>query len=568
MSTLLLSFFPLPAAARTDSTLPGPVEALSLVSLRPMGPRGALRALRDARHDVVRFVVTPSDPAGLMTIADLALFAARGARRERADAASGSVETVSILGALAAALRFGVGLVAGAGSVVANAVAVALLRRRAPSPKVWSESVARGPVAYLRGSYGLPSVGGSVGHTSGVVDAFARLGLAPHVFACTRPVGIHEACAFTPVPIPATACYPNELNVHRYARRFARRAGRALRRDAPAFLYQRYVLNDMSGVHLSRSLARPLVLEYNGSEVWVQKNWGRPILLSGLSQAMEDEVLRHADLVVTVSGALEVELLSRGVDPARVLFYPNCVDVNDFDPARFDEASRRRIREILGLDRDALVATFVGTFGAWHGAEVFAEAAGVLPDTVAGRRVQCLFVGDGPAAGRVKEILAARLESGKAVMAGARAQHETPSILASSDVLVSPHVPNKDGSAFFGSPTKLFEYMAMSRPIVASDLDQIGALLRGWTPGGSEVAGDPLAILVRPGDASSLAEGLDHAFRLSPEERDALGRRTRAQVLAAFRWDNCVSAVLERLEGLAAAPRERCEAADARRIGP
>ena len=45
---------------------------------------------------------------------------------------------------------------------------------------------------------------------------------------------------------------------------------------------------------------------------------------------------------------------------------------------------------------------------------------------------------------------------------------------AACDILASPHVPNSDGTPFFGSPTKLFEYMAMGKGIVASDLDQIG----------------------------------------------------------------------------------------------
>ena len=405
-------------------------------------------------------------------------------------------------------------------------------------------------MGYLRGSFGLPSVGGSVGHTSGVVDTFARMGMAPHVFACTRPVGIREECGFTAVPIPVTSCYPNELNTHRYSRRFTRRVSRELRRRRPAFLYQRYVLNDMSGVRLSGRLGLPLVLEYNGSEVWVQKNWGRPILLAGLSQAMEDVVLRNADLVVTVSGALEDELHSRGLPAERVLFYPNCVDAAEFDPNRFDESSRQRVRRDLGLLGGSLVATFVGTFGAWHGAEVFAEATRLLPDEIGGRRVQCLFVGDGQAAVRVRQILDSELRSSKAVMAGARPQAEAPSILASSDILVSPHVPNQDGSAFFGSPTKLFEYMAMAKPIVASDLDQIGSILRGWTPATDEPVGDPLAILVRPGDAPALAESLVTAFRLSPLQKAELGARARAQVLRAFRWEDCVEAVVQRLEVL------------------
>jgi glycosyltransferase involved in cell wall biosynthesis len=406
-------------------------------------------------------------------------------------------------------------------------------------------------VDYLRASFGLPTVGGSVGHTSGIVDALARAGLSPRVFACAKPVGIREECAFVAVPIPSTACYPNELNTHRYSRRFARHVGRELRGQRPAFLYQRYVLNDMSGVRLSRRLRLPLVVEYNGSEVWVQKNWGRPILLSGLSQAMEDVVLRNAHLVVTVSRALEDELLSRGLVTERVLFYPNCVDTFKFDPSRFDEPTRQRVRRDLGVLGDSRVATFVGTFGAWHGAEVFAEATRLLPDEIGGRRVQSLFVGDGPTAGRVRQILEAEIRSSKAVMAGARPQDEAPSILASSDVLVSPHVPNEDGSAFFGSPTKLFEYMAMARPIVASDLEQIGQILRGWRPGVAVVPDvSPLGILVRPGDPLSLSNALVNAFLLAPADATALGARARSQVLGSFRWEAAIAYVTRRLEEL------------------
>ena len=99
------------------------------------------------------------------------------------------------------------------------------------------------------------------------------------------------------------------------------------------------------------------------------------------------------------------------------------------------------------------------------------------------RRVHFLYVGDGMRGPRVREILGADLRGPFVTLAGMRPQAETPSTLAASDVLLSPHVPNPDGTPFFGSPTKLFEYMAMAKPIVASDLDQIGWVLKGWRPG-------------------------------------------------------------------------------------
>ena len=114
-------------------------------------------------------------------------------------------------------------------------------------------------------------------------------------------------------------------------------------------------------------------------------------------------------------------------------------------------------------------------------------------------------------------------------------QAEAPIHLAASDVLVSPHVPNADGSPFFGSPTKLFEYMAAGKAIIASDLEQIGDVLR-----------DDLAVLVTPGDSDDLARAL-RDLAANPARRAELGARARARVLEQYTWDHPVGAVLEAL---------------------
>jgi glycosyltransferase involved in cell wall biosynthesis len=144
-------------------------------------------------------------------------------------------------------------------------------------------------------------------------------------------------------------------------------------------------------------------------------------------------------------------------------------------------------------------------------------------------------------------------------------------MLAASDVLLSPHVPNPDGTPFFGSPTKLFEYMAMGKPIVASDLDQIGWVLRGWRPGEpppppSAPRASGAAILIEPGSVEELVRGIQQAVKLPKSDRDALGGEARRLALQSFTWDKNVAAVLERLrtagtttrpsEGTPARPKE------------
>jgi glycosyltransferase involved in cell wall biosynthesis len=103
-------------------------------------------------------------------------------------------------------------------------------------------------------------------------------------------------------------------------------------------------------------------------------------------------------------------------------------------------------------------------------------------------------------------------------------------------VLASPHVANPDGTPFFGSPTKLFEYMAMGKGIVASNLDQIGEVLQhGRT-----------AWLVAPGDEGGLADGLKRLID-DPSLRETLGAEARREVVARYTWREHTQRTINRL---------------------
>ena len=132
------------------------------------------------------------------------------------------------------------------------------------------------------------------------------------------------------------------------------------------------------------------------------------------------------------------------------------------------------MRAELGLSKDELLVGFVGSFGPWHGVLVLAEAIKRIPAAVPFR---FLFVGDGALQGEVKQMLRAENERGRVIFKGAVSHKEVPGLLDACDILVSPHIPLAAGADFFGSPTKLFEYMAMGKGIVASRLGQIGEVL-------------------------------------------------------------------------------------------
>ena len=124
-----------------------------------------------------------------------------------------------------------------------------------------------------------------------------------------------------------------------------------------------------------------------------------------------------------------------------------------------------------------------------------------------------LLVGDGPGRPALTEAIKASGAADNVVMTGRVAHKEGARLLRACDIFVSPHASHMVDSPFFGSPTKLFEYMAMGKAIVASNLEQIGEILSpSFSP--SDLANKELfvgrqrAVLCAPGDAAELVEAV------------------------------------------------------------
>jgi glycosyltransferase involved in cell wall biosynthesis len=212
------------------------------------------------------------------------------------------------------------------------------------------------------------------------------------------------------------------------------------------------------------------------------------------------------------------------------------------------------------------VVGFIGTFGQWHGVEVLARAVRQMAETsshwLRERGVHFLLMGDGQGMGSVRETLAAPTIGSFATLTGLVPQAEAPAHLMSCDILLSPHVSNSDGSSFFGSPTKLFEYMAMGKAIVASDLNQIGEILNNSLRVQTDLLNavpptkrGQLAVLALPGDIGQLIEAIRFVVE-NPEWRQYLGANARAEALEKYTWNIHVRRITDRMVelGLIAMP--------------
>jgi glycosyltransferase involved in cell wall biosynthesis len=367
------------------------------------------------------------------------------------------------------------------------------------------------------------SGGGAISHIRGFLYALKAAGTTCRVFSGTALA--QDAFENEIIAAAGRRCFFSGAAMLSYNFEFARGVQKYLGSEAPGFLYQRHFPFSIAGALLSRRLKVPLILEYNGSEAWIANYWD-PNPLRNWIRMCEEVMLRCAARIVVVSEALKSDLLDRGIQPERIRVNPNGVDASYFYPG----CGRTRGRKELDIKPDEVLVGFVGSFSLWHGIEILQQAIIKLSSLSPPCRLRFVLMGNGLLHAEMRSALAAYEISGEVIFTGPLPHDKVAEYLDASDILVSPHIPMPDGSRFFGSPTKLFEYMAMGKGIVASRLEQLAEVLEH----------DQTAWLVTPGDVDELAEailGLAH----DPAKRQALGAAARRAAIERHSWTQNVA---------------------------
>lgn len=384
-------------------------------------------------------------------------------------------------------------------------------------------------IAYLRTdhAFGL-TAGGSISHISGVTGGLLAAGHSVAFYSSDRLADLDTArTPVTVIPPGRSIRLFDEAAMLDYHHRFVDETWRRLRENPPHLLYQRHSLFNAAGAVLARRLGVPLLLEANNSEVVARAMWSR-LTLRGLATRMERCAFQGADAIVAVSSIARDSLVEQGAPADRILVNPNGVDPERFHPG----IDGGPTRQALGFGPDDIVCGFLGTFTRWHGVLFLAEQApAVLARHPAAR---FLFMGDGDLRSAAEQLLAGAGVADRCHFTGLIPHDAVPEHLAACDVLISPHMPFDDGTPFFGSPTKLFEYLAMGRAVVASNLGQIGEVVEDGTSG----------MLYPPGSAEEFGDRLGRVLG-DPDLRRRLGDGARRRVVAEYTWRRNAERALE-----------------------
>ena len=505
-------------------------ETLSRDEITNSNYRNGLKALRSRQPDVLA-ILTERLAWQRGQNALLVFGALAGARRVVLLDASGDSREESRFSILARApFRF---IAESAVSALAIARSKALLKQLEQAVRSPANFFSQKPlkdfdplqIAYLRSTPSAGSAaGGAATHINGFLDAATELGAKVTVISNDYIAGLDEKKLLLvgPEPVGTTrAAFDLRNNLI-----FSTGSLREIERSPVDLIYQRYGRFTWAGVEASLRTGVPLFLEYNGSEVWIGKHWDMSGMIP-LLERFERLNLNAAERIFVVSDVERRNLLRAGIADEKIVVNPNGVDTDKFRPG----IGGPSVRQELGITPQETLAGFVGTFGPWHGVLTLAEAVTMLPTDSA---VRFLLVGAGKFREEVERIIRAAGMERQVIFTGHVEHERVPALLDACDILLSPHVPLEDGSDFFGSPTKLFEYMAMGKGIVASRLGQIGDVL----------SDQETALLTEPGNARELADAILRLSR-SPELRKRLGAAAREAAIDRHTWKRNAGRVLE-----------------------
>lgn len=287
----------------------------------------------------------------------------------------------------------------------------------------------------------------------------------------------------------------------------------------PDILYSRHSLFSFTPPVIAKILRIPLIVEMNGlimDEIHVAKNSHFEMIVAKWSETIN---CTAAWRIVAVTHSIKTTLEGR-YQRDDILVIPNGANTALFRPMDMEIS-----RTYLSLDTHARYVCFVGNLAAWQGVEYIVRAAPdvlrVHPD------IRFLIVGDGTLKNELIELTRQYHVSGAFIFTGSVVYDNVPLYINASEICLVPKKPIQSGY----SPLKLYEYMACSKPVIATRTD------------GFEILENVQAgILINPENSGEIQNAICTLIENS-SLREQMGARGRAYVEKNHSWSRVAQKV-------------------------
>ena len=190
-------------------------------------------------------------------------------------------------------------------------------------------------------------------------------------------------------------------------------------------------------------------------------------------------------------------------------------DTKAFDPKKF---SKESLRKMYGIGKEKKIVMFFGSPRPHKGLEDLVKAVNLIKD----QDTILLLVGiDGSDQYANNLLTTAQVALGNRLKTfGLQPFESVPKFLTMADTIV---IPQKNNYATMGQlPAKIFDAMAMAKPIIATNVSDIPEILDGcgW--------------IVEPEKPAQLAERIEYVLD-NPEEAGEMGQNARQKCIERYR---------------------------------
>ena len=182
-----------------------------------------------------------------------------------------------------------------------------------------------------------------------------------------------------------------------------------------------------------------------------------------LGKMIESRILKNADRVIVINKRLKDYVIGIGARPERTCVIGAGIDFKQFDP----ETDGNTIREKYGLNKDDIVLFFMGLLYHFSGLKEVALQIAETQD----HNIKLLLVGEGEACEELRRIREDHNLQDRVILTGRKPYQEIPAFIAASDVCLLPAYDNRIMRDIV--PIKIYEYMAMKKPVIATRLPGI-----------------------------------------------------------------------------------------------
>jgi glycogen(starch) synthase len=286
-------------------------------------------------------------------------------------------------------------------------------------------------------------------------------------------------------------------------------------------------LSIIAGITIKKELGLPLAFHVHSNERGRTLGNG-----SGVVTSIENRGGQMADMVITVSYAMQDELIKAGFPAEKIRVCYNGVDPKKYSPDQVNQEKIDAVKQRYGLTKDDMMILFVGRLVWIKGADKLIRAMPSIRQKIPNAKLVIVGLGDmrDYLEGLVRNL---RLQDVVKFRFEFIPEEERIAHYAACDVAAFPSLYEP-----FGIVT--LEAMSMEKPVV------VGA---AGTSGMREIVSisgtDQCGFHINPNDPEDIAWGVVSAIS-DPQKRIQYGRNGRKRVLELFSWDAAAKSTLER----------------------